>query len=85
MQTARVFCVRYSNHCLPCPSTIDIGQTIRLFEMAQQGFDAQPAYEAMGTNAADCIQSGACEERCPFGVDVVAKMREAVELYESSG
>lgn len=28
----------------------------------------------------DCIECGECMERCPFGVDVIAKMRQAAEL-----
>jgi predicted aldo/keto reductase-like oxidoreductase len=71
----------YCNHCLPCPSSIDIGQTIRLFEMARQGSDTRSSYEAMGTNAEDCIQCGACEERCPFGVQVIEKMAQAVAQF----
>ena len=70
----------YCNHCLPCPSAIDVGRTIRLLEMAQQGYDARPAYQAMAANASDCIQCGACEERCPFGVQVMAKMTQAAAL-----
>ena len=81
MQTARVFCVHYCNHCLPCPSFIDIGRTIRLFEMARQGSDTRPAYQAMETNASDCIQCGACEERCPFGVQVIEKMAQAAATF----
>ena len=81
MQTARVFCVHYCKYCMPCPSSIDIGQTIRLFEMAQQGFDARPANEVMTANAADCIQCGDCEERCPFGVKVIEKMTQAATLF----
>ena len=73
----------YCNHCLPCPSKIDIGQTIRLFEMAQQG---QPpvireAYAALPTSAADCTQCGACEKRCPFGVPVIEKMQQAAAHF----
>jgi hypothetical protein len=30
--------------------------------------------------AAECIECGECVERCPFGVDVVAKMKQAAEL-----
>jgi predicted aldo/keto reductase-like oxidoreductase len=71
----------YCNHCLPCPSSIDIGQTIRLFELAQQGADVRSVYEAMSANASDCIQCGACEERCPFGVQVIDKMTQAAELF----
>ncbi len=75
----------YCNHCLPCPSEIDIGQTIRLLETAQQHLTAelQADYDALPVKASDCIECGECTERCPFGVDVISKMRETVELFES--
>jgi predicted aldo/keto reductase-like oxidoreductase len=77
----------YCNHCLPCPSVIDIGQTIRLLDMAQQHLTAelQAAYKALPAKASDCVQCGACTERCPFGVDVTLKMEQAVELFEQRG
>jgi predicted aldo/keto reductase-like oxidoreductase len=73
----------YCNHCLPCPSEIDIGQTIRLFEMAQNGITSEirSAYDAMKANASDCVQCGSCEERCPFGVEVISKMEQADKLF----
>lgn len=73
----------YCNHCLPCPSHIDIGQTIRLYELARRQFTAEvrAAYRAMLANADDCIQCGDCETRCPFGVSVIGKMEEAARLF----
>jgi len=73
----------YCNHCLPCPSSIDIGQTIRLFELAQSGLtDAlHAAYDALETDASDCVQCGTCEDRCPFGVQVIGKMEQAAALF----
>jgi predicted aldo/keto reductase-like oxidoreductase len=38
--------------------------------------------EAKSAPASDCIECGECMERCPFGVDVIAKMRKAAELFE---
>jgi uncharacterized protein len=75
----------YCNHCLPCPETINIGQTIRLYETAQRQMtpQVQAAYAALVADAADCVQCGACEERCPFGVDVIAKMERAAALFGS--
>jgi predicted aldo/keto reductase-like oxidoreductase len=32
--------------------------------------------------ASACTECGACMERCPFGVDAIAKMRQAVEWFE---
>jgi predicted aldo/keto reductase-like oxidoreductase len=73
----------YCNHCLPCPSGIDIGQTIRLFEMAQHELTPalRAAYRALIPNAADCIACGDCEERCPFDVSVIQKMEQAQALF----
>jgi predicted aldo/keto reductase-like oxidoreductase len=73
------------NHCLPCPAEIDIGQTILYL-----GFTAwdgvtdwlQGWYDALPSPASACVECGVCEERCPFGVEIVDKMREAAELFE---
>ena len=75
----------YCNHCLPCPSAIDVGQVVRFLEMAQQRLTAElrDAYAALPARASDCIECSACTERCPFGVEVISKMRLATELFES--
>lgn len=74
----------YCNHCLPCPSVIDIGCTIRLLETAQYAVSdgLRADYDALSVKASDCVECGTCMERCPFGVDVISKMKQAVELFE---
>ena len=74
----------YCNHCLPCPSAINIGRTIHMLDLAQHAMtdDVRASYAAMPAKASDCIECGACTERCPFGVDVIPKMQQAVELFE---
>jgi uncharacterized protein len=57
----------YCNHCLPCPVAIDIGGTIRQWDMTGEPVAA----------AARCTACGACVERCPFGVDVIEIMGKA--------
>ena len=73
----------YCNHCLPCPVEINIGQVNRLGDMAAHHMtgELQAAYAALDVNASDCIQCGTCEERCPFGVQVIDKMVEAAALF----
>ena len=73
----------YCNHCLPCPSVIDIGQINRLVDMARGGLTPalRAEYASLEVNAEDCVQCGICMERCPFGVDVIAKMEQAVQVY----
>jgi hypothetical protein len=73
----------YCNHCLPCPSNIDIGKTIRLYELTRRTSPGEALqriiadYTAMPRHASDCIQCAECEERCPFGVRVVDTMASA--------
>lgn len=75
----------YCNHCLPCPSSIDIGQTIRLLDTAYHGLTPalQEQYEQLGARASDCTECGACVDRCPFEVAIIEKMKEAAALFES--
>jgi predicted aldo/keto reductase-like oxidoreductase len=74
----------YCNHCLPCPSPIDIGQVNRLLDMAQQELtpELQAAYDGLDSKASDCTQCGVCEDRCPFGVGVMDQMEQAAALFE---
>jgi predicted aldo/keto reductase-like oxidoreductase len=76
----------YCNHCLPCPAVIDIGQVNRLLDLAEIGLTAslRAAYETLPARASACTECGACEKRCPFGVEVVARMRRAAELFETN-
>jgi uncharacterized protein len=71
----------YCNHCLPCPSDIDIGPMIRLYEMRDyMGPDQlQKEYRSFKNQASSCSECGACTQRCPFEVDVIAKLREISE------
>ena len=74
----------YCNHCLPCPAVIDIGQINRLLDAAQQGVseELQTSYDVLSAKASACTECGACTERCPFGVDVIPRMSQVVELFE---
>ena len=73
----------YCNHCLPCPTGINIGGILRL--AAAQGHAPQPLleeYRLFPVKASECTECGACAERCPFGVDVVSRMKEAAAWLE---
>ncbi|WAG59345.1 4Fe-4S binding protein [Clostridium estertheticum] len=32
-------------------------------------------------HASECIKCGACMKNCPFGVDIINKMNQAVKLF----
>lgn len=75
----------YCNHCHPCPQRIDVAQVNRCLDLARGG-EAQLAtasaqYEALDAHGGDCIGCGACMERCPFGVDVIARMQDAARIF----
>lgn len=76
----------YCNHCLPCPSKIDIASVTKYLDLALVSGDEIPAtiiehYRAMATSADDCIECGSCEPNCPFGVKIIENMRKAKALF----
>jgi hypothetical protein len=73
----------YCNHCLPCPEAINVGGLLRLLDSAEHHPDSRTRadYLALAKNASDCTECGVCVERCPFGVEVPARMRRAVEVF----
>jgi predicted aldo/keto reductase-like oxidoreductase len=79
----------HCNHCLPCPQSIDISQTIGLVAWSgwaridtDEGQEMLAAYAALPIKASACIECGDCMDRCPFEVDVIAQMQRAVEVFE---
>jgi predicted aldo/keto reductase-like oxidoreductase len=75
----------YCNHCLPCPENINIGLMIHVADTYQYfpQDEIQAEYESLSVKASDCIECGDCIERCPFDVDIIAKMRQVVEYLEA--
>jgi len=74
----------YCNHCQPCPQEIDIGQAMRLLDLASLGLTEQlrRQYRTLpGGSPADCVECGACQGRCPFGFDAGACMKRAAEVF----
>jgi predicted aldo/keto reductase-like oxidoreductase len=39
-------------------------------------------YAKFPVKASACVECGVCVERCPFDVEIIAKMREAVAVFE---
>lgn len=76
----------YCNHCLPCPSGIDIAAVNKYLDIAlmdksaaQKG--AGEHYEALDAHGSDCIHCGSCEIKCPFSVPVIKNMEKAAEIF----
>ena len=75
----------YCNHCLPCPSNINIASVTKYLDLATID-EIVPAsvvehYMALATHASDCIECGTCESNCPFAVKIIENMRRAQEVF----
>jgi len=78
----------YCNHCLPCPSKINIASVNKYLDIALLDEKNIPPsimshYRSLEQHGSDCIACGSCEERCPFSVPVVQNMKKATALFES--
>lgn len=75
----------YCGHCAPCPAGIDIAMVNKLYDLAMMQKEVPASlrahYEELSANGKDCIGCGGCEERCPFGVPVAQRMKEAEALF----
>ena len=78
-------------HCLPCPQEISIPGV--LTNLGYVEFHSgtvwseqynRELYARRQAKASDCIECGVCMERCPFEVDIIGKMRRAVEVFETA-
>ena len=76
----------YCNHCLPCVVNISIGQVNRLIDFIDYNKDdvqkTRERYNALSAKASACTECGICEERCPFDVKVIDRLKYAIELFE---
>ena len=75
----------YCGHCAPCTVGIDIAAVNKFRNLCPDG-GAVPEtvrehYRALPHHASECIACGACESRCPFGVEIVRAMRRATEKF----
>lgn len=75
----------YCGHCAPCPKGIDVASVTKFLNLAKaQGRVPETVrehYAALAHTASACVQCGACEKRCPFAVQVIDNMKQAVEIF----
>ncbi len=75
----------YCGHCKPCPMEIDIAAVGKLYDLAaaypQAPESVRAHYAALSHKASECIGCRSCEERCPFGVEIAARMEKAAALF----
>lgn len=75
----------YCSHCAPCLKKIDVASVTKFLNLAKaQGNVPETVrehYEVLPHHAGECIQCGACESRCPFGVQIMENMKQAAEIF----
>ena len=71
----------YCKHCHPCPAGLDIGLINKYYDLSLLGDTlAKQHYLTLERKASDCIACGHCNDRCPFSVDQMNRMKE-IENY----
>lgn len=75
----------YCGHCAPCASRIDIASVNKFLDLATAENEVRETvkdhYDLLEHRASECIQCGQCERRCPFGVKIQQKMKDAAVLF----
>lgn len=75
----------YCSHCAPCPKQIDVADVTKFLNLARaQGEIPETVrehYAVLPHHAGECIQCGACETRCPFGVKIIENMKAAADIF----
>jgi len=73
----------YCNHCLPCPKKIDVATVTKYLDMAKvsKSETIHAHYSRLSAYASDCIKCKKCEGNCPFSINVVENMQEAVQIF----
>ena len=75
----------YCGHCQPCPAGIDIAAVNKYLDIARLDKANIPPsikshYASLPYAGSECIECGNCERRCPFGVEIIANMKEATDV-----
>lgn len=75
----------YCGHCAPCSvgiSVADVNKYLNL-SMAQGDVPETVAdhYKLLEHHASECMECRKCEANCPFGVEIVEKMRKAAQVF----
>lgn len=72
----------YCNHCKPCPAGLEIGLMNKYYDLSQAGDAlARNHYQKLEKKASDCMECGHCNNRCPFHVDQMARMKTIAAYF----
>lgn len=75
----------YCGHCAPCIKGISVADVNKFTDLCKAQGEVpetvQQHYEVLPHHASECIACGACMKNCPFGVDIISKMKDAVTIF----
>lgn len=75
----------YCGHCAPCSKKIDIASVNKYLDLALIQKNVPETlknhYALMEHHAGECIGCGLCMKNCPFGVNIINKMKQAVKIF----
>ncbi len=75
----------YCGHCAPCTAGINIADVNKYLNLslAQNTVPETVAdhYRLLEHHAGECVECGRCEQNCPFGVEIINKMKEAKNIF----
>lgn len=75
----------YCSHCAPCPKKIDVASVTKFLNLAKAQKEVPETvrehYLLLPHHGGECIQCGACETRCPFGVSIMENMKAAKAVF----
>lgn len=75
----------YCGHCAPCVKGISVGDINKFTDLCiAQGEVVETVrehYASLKHHASECIACGSCMKNCPFGVEIIKKMKKAVQIF----
>jgi len=80
-------CLR-CGYCQPCPEGVLVPEILRALDIYRSYPEslktmALELYHSLETGPEACVECGACEEKCPAGLDITARLQEAADLFAS--
>jgi len=77
------FC-RRCGYCAPCPKGIDI-PTVFVVSGYKERYDlaiwAEERYHALKKTAKDCVECGACEDKCPYNLPIRKMLKRVKKTF----
>jgi len=80
-------CLR-CGYCQPCPEGVLVPEIMRAMDIYRRYPEslkhmAVDLYKSLAVRPDACAECGSCTDKCPAGLDIPAKLKEAAELFAS--